>query len=161
MAKTLRDEDLSFLDRAPIVARAEVEVDAPPDRIWPALVDAEAWIEWFAGVKDAHYTSTEPHGVGSTRFVHVKSLKANEEVLACDENERFAFRVCDVNQPALAAVVEEVTLEPSGEATTVVYRQAVELAGWARPAAPMIRRQLQGALGKGLAGLPGWVAAHP
>lgn len=160
MAHALRKEDLSFADRAPIRITEATVVDAPPDRVWPALADAAAWTEWFAGMKEARYTSPEPHGVGSTRFVHVKMLEVNEEILAFDVDERFAFRVVDTKFAGLAAMVEVVTLEPSGGGTRVVYTQALELQRWFVPMVPLLRRQLRGGLEAGLRGLAQWVEAH-
>jgi uncharacterized protein YndB with AHSA1/START domain len=153
---TLRREDLSFVEHAPIVLSQEVVVAAPPSRVWPALADATAWNDWFADTKDAHYTSAEPHGVGSTRHLQVKSLKVDEEVLAFDPDERFAFCVTGASVPILAAMVEVITLEPSGDGTRVVYRQALELKPWARLLAPLLRRQLTAGLRDGLAGLQRW-----
>jgi uncharacterized protein YndB with AHSA1/START domain len=156
----LRSEDLSFVERAPVVVRAEVSVLASPARLWPAFADAPAWLEWFAGMKDAHYTSPAPHGVGSTRHVHVLSLEVEETILAFDAEKCFAFRVDSANLPLLAALVEVITLEPAGAGTRVVYRQALEAKPWLRPLLPLLRRQLERGLRRGLAGLAPWVAAR-
>lgn len=158
MAFNLRAEDLSFVDRAPIVIREVATLDASAERVWPALAEATVWTEWFPGMKEARFTSREPHGVGSTRVVQVATLKVNEEVLAFDENERFAFRVCDANLPMIAAMVEVVTLAPAGEGTLVTYQQAVELHWWAKPLTPVLRSQLRKSVQKGLVGLADWVS---
>lgn len=161
MTHTVRREDPSFVDRAPILVTEEVTIDAPPAAVWPALADAEAWTEWFTGMREARYTSPEPHGVGSTRQVAVKSLRVDEEILAFDPAERFAFCVTAANVAMLAAMVEVVTLDAAdGDRTRVVYRQAVELNPWFRPLTPLIRRQLQAGLRSGLPGLSRWVAAR-
>jgi uncharacterized protein YndB with AHSA1/START domain len=156
----LRSEDLSFVDRAPIVVRAETSVPASPAAVWPAFADASAWPSWFSAMRDAHYTSPTPHGVGSTRYVDVLGLRADETILAFDVAERFAFRVDSANVPFLRALVEVVTLEASGGATRVVYRQALELKPWLRPLAPLLRHQMGRGLRRGLDGLAPWVAAH-
>ena len=162
MAHALREEDLAFVDTAPIQVREEVVVaGTAPDVLWPALADPAAWTQWFVGMKQARYTSPEPYGVGTTRQVSVSSMKADEVVLAFDVAERFAFRVTQVNLPALRAMVEVITLEPVGDGTRVVYRQAVELEGWAKFMGSLVRRQLSGSLRKSLPKLAGWVAQHP
>ncbi len=71
MIFTLRKEELSFVERAPVVVVEEVVVDAAPEQVWPALAEASAWVEWFDSVMALRYTSPEPHGMGSTRSVHV------------------------------------------------------------------------------------------
>ncbi len=156
----LRGEDLSFVERAPVVVRAETSVPASPAAVWPAFADASAWPSWFNGMKDAHYTSPEPYGVGSTRHVHVLALEVDETILAFDVGERFAFRVDSANLPFLSALVEVVTLEAVGGATRVVYRQALEPKPWLRPLMPLLRRQMERGLRRGLGGLAPWLAVR-
>jgi uncharacterized protein YndB with AHSA1/START domain len=160
MPYRLRTEDLSFVDRAPIVVRAETSVPASPEAVWPAFADASAWPSWFSGMKDAHYTSPAPHGVGSTRYVHVQGLRVDETILAFDVGRRFAFRVESANVPFLLALVEVITLEAVGGATRVVYRQALEPKPWLRLLAPLLRRGMERGLRRGLDGLAPWVAAQ-
>ena len=160
MGFRLRSEDISFVERAPVLVRAETTVEASPAAVWPALADAAAWVDWFAGMKDAHYTSPAPFGVGSTRSVEVLGLRADETILAFDVPKCFAFRVDATNLPALSALVEVVTLEADGAGTRVVYRQAFEAKPWLRPLLPLLRRQMQRGLERGLDGLAPWVAGH-
>ena len=160
MARTLRREDLTFVDRAPLLIEQHVDLSTSPDRVWPALAEADAWTEWFAGMKVCRYTSPEPHGVGSTRAVRVKTLDVTEEILAFDEDRRFAFMVVESKTPGVAAMVEVVTLDEVAGGTRVTYRQAVEPAGWLRPLRGLLRRQLSAGLAAGLAGLGAWVDQH-
>jgi carbon monoxide dehydrogenase subunit G len=162
MTHALRDEGLDFVDRAPVQVREEVVVTgATPADVWAALAEPTAWTEWFAGMKEARYTSPAPYGVATKRFVRVASMKANEEVLAFDVGARFAFRVVDANMPALRAMVEVVTLEAVDGGTRVVYRQGIELEPWARWLGSLARKQLARSLKASLPKLTGWVADHP
>ncbi|MFN0026964.1 MAG: SRPBCC family protein [Acidimicrobiales bacterium] len=158
---TLRKEELSFVERAPMVAQEAVVVDAAASRVWPAFAEASAWTEWFASVRTVRYTSPEPHGMGSTRFVHVGGFKVHEEILAFDVNERFAFCVVKANLPLLKAMVEVITLTPAGDGTRVTYRQALDPQPWIKPVLGRFRRQLQRDLQAGLAGLGPWLARRP
>jgi uncharacterized protein YndB with AHSA1/START domain len=160
MPYPLRKEDASFVDRAPVVVHAEVSVPASPEAVWPAFAEASAWPRWFSGMKDAHYTSAAPHGVGSTRSVDVQGLRADETILAFDVGRCFAFRVDSANLPVLRALVEVITLEPVGEATRVVYRQALEPKPWLWPLVPLLRHQMGRGLRRGLDGLAPFVAAQ-
>ena len=160
MRFSLRSEDLSFVERAPVVVRAEVSVPASPAEVWPAFADAPAWVRWFTGMQDARYTSPPPYGVGSTRSVRVMGLVADETILAFDPGKRFAFRVDAANLPMLRALVEVVTLEPDGAGTRVVYRQALEPKPWLRPLRPLLRGQMERGLRRGLDGLAPWLAAR-
>jgi uncharacterized protein YndB with AHSA1/START domain len=158
MRFALRHEDLSFVDRAPAVVRSEVLIEASPEAVWPAFADEKAWPQWFAGVHEVRFTSPAPHGVGSTRFVHVEGFRVNERLLAFDVDRRFAFRVENANLPMLMAMVEVITLEPIGDGTRVVYRQALWPKWWFRPLLPIMRRRMESGLRRGLAGLAPWVA---
>lgn len=160
MRFSLRPEDLAFVERAPVVVRAEVSVPASPAAVWRAFADAPAWVDWFTGMQDAHYTSPAPYGVGSTRSVRVMGLVADETILAFDPGKCFAFRVDATNAPLLRALVEVVTLEPDGANTRVVYRQAFEAKPWLRPLLPLLRGQMERGLRRGLDGLGPWLAAQ-
>ena len=157
MAFALREEPIEFVDRAPIVVRAEVTVRATPEKVWPALADAAVWPQWFKGLRVARYTSPPPFGVGTKRHVEVQGFKVDETILAFDVAKRYAFRVDSGNLPLLAAMVEVVTLEPQDGATRVVYRQALEPRWWLGPVAGLFRRQMERGLRDGLAGLEPWV----
>ena len=160
MPYRLRSEDVSFVERAPVVVRAEASVPASPEAVWPAFADASAWPSWFTGMQDAHYTSPAPYGVGSTRRVRVMSVEADETILAFDVGKCFAFRVDSANLPLASALVEIITLEAVGGATRVVYRQALEPKAWMRLLAPLLRRGMERGLRRGLEGLAPWVAAQ-
>lgn len=160
MAKTMRAEGLEFLDRAPVRIREETVIGAPPSEVWPALADPAAWTDWFVGMGTCRPTSPEPVTVGSTRYVEVKALKVNETILAFDVERTYAFRLDDANVPVLAAMVERITLTPDDRATLVVYEQALEVVRWAKPLAPVVRRQLTSGLRQSLAELDRWVLAH-
>ncbi|MEM9037086.1 MAG: SRPBCC family protein [Actinomycetota bacterium] len=153
MTHQLREEDLTFLDRAPIRVEQERVIGVPAARVWPWVVDAAKWPTWFGGMKTARMTSDGPPAAGGTRFVEVGGIKANEVLLAVEANHRYAFRIVDANLRFLAVMVEEVTLDESDGATTVRYVQAVELSSWYRWMAPLLRRQLGKALGAALDGL--------
>lgn len=153
MAHPLRHEDLTFPGRAPIRVVQEVELTATPEEVWPLVADAAAWPGWFTGMTAAHYTTPEPHGVGSLRWVEVAGLKVSEQVLAFDVAACFAFTVIEADRPGLRAMVEVVTLASSATGTTVRYEQAVEPAGWLRPLTPVLRARLTKGLRAGLDGL--------
>jgi uncharacterized protein YndB with AHSA1/START domain len=158
MASTLRSEDLSFPDRARVVNQQEVVVDASPDRVWQALADASTWPEWFLGVEHARYLTPEPPGVGTVRAVRVNGLDVEEEILAFDAGARFAFGVRKANLPLFAAMVEIITLEPEGERTRLVYRQAFDPRAWLRPVLGSFKKRMHRELGRGLSGLGPWLA---
>ncbi len=51
-----------------MLVRMSVEIEAPPEKAWPFLVDPEKTIQWFTALKKFEYTSEERDGIGSTFY---------------------------------------------------------------------------------------------
>ncbi len=51
-----------------MLVRMSVDIDAPPERVWPFLVEPEKAKRWFTALKKFEWTSEEHEGVGSTFF---------------------------------------------------------------------------------------------
>ena len=101
-----------------------------------------------------HSTSDVPHGVGSTRWIHVDLFKVNERFVAWDPPHRWAFTILDVNLPGVISVVERALIEPTSDGkTTVSYTMASEVAPYLRPLVPLLRWRLSSMFVKGLAGI--------
>jgi hypothetical protein len=47
----------------------EIEIAAPPDRVWPIMRDAERWHEWTASVTSIRIVGGGPLRVGSKAWV--------------------------------------------------------------------------------------------
>lgn len=114
MPRRLRHEDLSFLARAPFQQVHRGLVALPVDRVFAGLAARpDGWPAWFALASECHYEGVPPHGVGASRLLSLRGgLRARERLLAWDENERFAYRVEELNVPGVRAFVEEWTLAP-------------------------------------------------
>ena len=112
MPRRLRHEDLSFLARAPFQQVHRGLVALPVDRVFAGLAARpDGWPAWFALASECHYEGVPPHGVGASRLLSLRGgLRARERLLAWDENERFAYRVEELNVPGVRAFVEEWTL---------------------------------------------------
>jgi uncharacterized protein YndB with AHSA1/START domain len=72
-----------------------VEIAAPPEKIWPFLVEPEKIMQWFTLLKKFEYTGAQRSGVG-TPFYYEESngpmlMKLSYEVTEWVENERLAF----------------------------------------------------------------------
>jgi hypothetical protein len=114
MARGLRHEDLLFLTRAPLqqVRRGRVPLSA--DRVFEVLAERpEGWPAWFPLARACRYEGAPPYGVGTIRVLSLRGgVRARERLLAWEEDQRFAYRVEDVNVPGVRAFVEEWTVAP-------------------------------------------------
>ncbi len=74
-----------------------VEIAAPPEKIWPFLIEPEKIMKWFTLLEKFEYTGEQRSGVGATFYYEEKSsgqlMKLNYVVTEWVENEKLAFSV--------------------------------------------------------------------
>ena len=72
-----------------------IEIAAPPEKIWPFLVEPDKILKWFYLLQKFEYTSEQRSGVGTPFYYEEKSagrlMKFNFKVTEWVENERLAF----------------------------------------------------------------------
>ena len=77
--------------------RRSVEIKAPPERVWPFLVEPEKIMKWFTLLQKFEYTGEKTVGVGTTFYYEERSsgqlMKMNYIVTEWIENEKLAFSV--------------------------------------------------------------------
>jgi hypothetical protein len=80
-------------------------VERPADRVFDGLAERpEGWLGWFFLAGECLYEGAPPHGVGTSRLFSVRGgVRARERLLARDEDERFAYRVEEINVPGFRA----------------------------------------------------------
>ncbi len=146
---------LEWIDQAPVRASRTRRIAASPAVVWAAIADHHSWSQWFGPITEVVPGETS-EGVGGTRRVIVGKVEVDEEFLAWDPEERFAFTVTASTGPGLRSMNEDVRLTPAGDdATTVTYTMALDPIG-AKVVRPLLTPVLRRALDKALAGL----AAH-
>jgi len=74
-----------------------IEITAPPEKIWPFLVEPDKILKWFTLLRKFEYTSEQRSGVGTPFYYEEKSggqlMKLNYVVTEWVENEKLAFSV--------------------------------------------------------------------
>ena len=73
-------------------------ITAPPEKIWPFLVEPEKILKWCITFKKFEYTGEQRSGVGTPFYLEEKAgpmplMKLNFTVTEWVENERLAFRM--------------------------------------------------------------------
>ena len=74
-----------------------IEMAAPPEKVWPLLVEADKILKWFNLLRKFEYTSEKRSGAGTTFYYEEKSsgqlMKLNYVVTEWVENKKLAFKV--------------------------------------------------------------------
>jgi uncharacterized protein YndB with AHSA1/START domain len=72
-----------------------IEIAAPPEKIWPFVVEPDKILKWFYLLQKFEYTNEQRSGVGTPFYYEEKSagrlMKLNYRVTEWVENERLAF----------------------------------------------------------------------
>lgn len=135
----LRDVELDFFDHPPAHFRNEIELPAPPERVFALLGDPPGWASWFDDMKSGAWTSAPPYGVGATRTMVLGLTTAEERILAWEPGRRFAFRIERLGVPLVRAMDEDYRLEPTPSGCTLVWFVAYEPTWLARAVHPLVR----------------------
>lgn len=151
----LTPQPLEWIDQAPVRASRSRRIGQPPAVVWAAIADHASWPEWFPRM-----VKVEPgpvaDAVGGTRRVDLGVAHADEEFLAWEPEQRFAFTVTAASRPGLTSMNEDIRITPDGTgASTVTYTMGLDLKA-ARVLRPVLEPVLRRALRDALAGL----AAH-
>ena len=77
--------------------QGSIEIAAPPEKIWPFLVEPEKILKWCITLEKFEYTGEQRSGVGTPfRFeerIPGRLMKLNFVVTEWAENERLAFNM--------------------------------------------------------------------
>jgi hypothetical protein len=133
MAFKCRPADLDFLERAPVRFVNEIELDAPPARVFAIFEDAAAWPQWFKEIVTVEWTSPRPYGVGTTRTVTLTTVTVKEYFFVWEQDQHFAFYFTEISLPIAKALVEDYRLEDLGEnRCKFIYTVGLEPTVWLR-----------------------------
>ena len=74
-----------------------IEIAAPPERIWPFLIDPEKVLQWSITFRTFQYIGEQRRGVGTPLYIEEKAtgplMKMNFEVTEWVENERIRLKM--------------------------------------------------------------------
>ncbi len=100
-----------------------IEIAAPPEKIWPFLVEPEKILKWFTLLEKFEYTGEQRSGVGTPFYYEEKSgsrvMKFNYAVTEWVENERLAFSMTSGNFAKKDDQVWSIETTPSGSRFTL------------------------------------------
>lgn len=140
----IRRVDEQFLSSAPLVVRAKVDLDASPAAVFEALGSDEMW-SWVPVLDKLRWITPRPLGAGSVRTLRIgRFVEVEEDFFLWEQDRRAAFCVTSASRPALKALAEDFTVEPTSRGTRLTWTMALD------PGLP-VPRFLRGVLGALLA----------
>jgi uncharacterized protein YndB with AHSA1/START domain len=78
-----------------------IEIKAPPEKIWPFLVEPDKILQWCITFNKFEYTGEKHSGVGTTFYLEEKAggplMKLNFRIIEWIKNERVAFSMTSGN----------------------------------------------------------------
>jgi len=117
--------DINYIERAPLQFINTVDLKAPPEGVFDALRETEAWLHWFPDMKSAVWKG-EP-GVGTNRIVKVGPMEITEHFIAWSEPAQMAFHVSETSLPFARRMVENYTIEGTATGSRFTYAVGMEL----------------------------------
>ena len=144
------------------MARIEsrVEIGAPPESIFPWLVEPDRLSRWISG-----FIESEPIGSGEVRLgarsrdiieAEGRRIEVETEIVELRPGERLAVRITSSGHDQ----DDSYDLDARGGVTELTYRSDMRMRGLTRLLTPLITPQLRARAEKDLATLKREVEAH-
>ena len=99
-----------------------IEINAPPEKIWPFLVEPEKVLNWVVTFKKFEYTGEQRSGVGTPIYVEEKAggplMKLDFKVTEWVENQKLALSLTSGTSLKKYEVDESIEAIPSGSRFT-------------------------------------------
>ncbi len=106
-----------------------IEIAAPPEKIWPFLVEPDNILKWCITFKKFKYTGEQHSGVDTPFYVEEKAggplMKLNFKVTDWVENERLAFSM--TFGTGVKSYEQRWTLEATSSGSTFTFTEQVGL----------------------------------
>ncbi len=108
-----------------------VEIAAPPEKIWPFLVEPEKIMKWFTLLKKFEYTGKQRSGVGTPFYYEEKSggrlMKLSYTVTEWVKNKRLTFIM---TSGPLKKDYQEWIIEANSSGSRFTLKEDVEMPWW-------------------------------
>jgi carbon monoxide dehydrogenase subunit G len=123
---------LDFIDSAPFRFVSTVDLTITPEQLFEVLDDADSWPHWATAITNVTWTSPQPHGVGTTRTVHMRGgIVGAEEFLAWEPHSHMAFRFNAASSGSIAAFAEDYRVVPTATGCHLTWVMAMKPKGFA------------------------------
>jgi len=105
-----------------------IEIKAPPEKIWPYLVEPKKTKQWFTNIEEFEYTKDENKSVGTTFYWKERSgdriFNLNFEVTEWIENQVFGFKM--TSGDFFKSYTERWVLQPTPNGSRFSFNDHIE-----------------------------------
>ena len=109
--------------------QGSIEIAAPPEKIWPFLVEPDKILKWCLTFKKFEYTGEQRSGVGTHFYFEEKAagrlMKLNFAVTEWVENEKIAFSM--TSGTGLKGYEQRWAVEATPSGSRFTFMEKVEL----------------------------------
>ena len=106
-----------------------IQIAAPPQKVWPFLVEPEKILKWCITYQKFEYTGDKRRGVGATFYLEEKAggplLKANFAITEWMENQKLACKMTSGN--FIKGYEQKMTLEAITSGSRFTFAEEVKL----------------------------------
>jgi uncharacterized protein YndB with AHSA1/START domain len=110
-------------------AQGSIVINAPPEKVWPYLVEPEKVLQWSVTYKKYEYVGDQHSGVGTKIYVEEKAggplMKINFEAVEWAENEALVLRM--VSGSGVKSYMQNYRLEKVEQGCKLSFMEEVEL----------------------------------
>jgi uncharacterized protein YndB with AHSA1/START domain len=109
--------------------RKTIEIAAPPQSVWPYLVEPEKVLQWCITFRRFEYTGEQHSGSGTPITIEEQAggrlSKMQFEVAEWKENEKLALRM--ISGASYKSYEQQFSLEPSPSGSRFTFQEEIEL----------------------------------
>jgi uncharacterized protein YndB with AHSA1/START domain len=105
-----------------------IEINAPPERVWPFFVEPEKVLQWYSTFKRFEYSGDQRSGVGTPIYVEEQAggsrLKIHYEAIEWEQNARLALRM--VSGSGVKSYQQDWQLETTPSGSRFTFTEEIE-----------------------------------
>ena len=123
---------ISRKEETKVKVQKSIEIAAPPEKVWPFLVEPENVLKWCITFKKFGYTSKQRSGVGTTLYIEEKAggplMKLNFVIDEWEENKKLALKMTSGN--FVKGYEQWQTIEPIPSGSRFTFAEDVKMPWW-------------------------------
>lgn len=105
-----------------------IEINAPPERIWPFFVEPEKVLQWYSTFRRFEYSGDQHSGVGTSLYVEEQAggplMKIHYEATEWKDNEQLALQM--VSGFGVKSYKQVWSLAPTSSGSRFTFTEEIE-----------------------------------